>query len=96
MAMQKIDNLRQDIRKSEKMRREMETQIDEGKAEASKERRLRERSEEYCKQMEEEMNRFRHRRSIDSVSDPILSEQSNEIAGYVYLVTNHSEPQLTN
>jgi serine/threonine-protein kinase MRCK len=81
MAMQKIDNLRQDIRKSEKLRREMETQIDEGQAEASKERRLRERSEEYCKQMEEELNRFRNRRSIDSCADPVVAEQSNEIAG---------------
>ena len=80
LALQKIDALRQDIRKSEKLRRELETQIDEGKAEASKERRLRERSEEYCKQMEEEMDRFRHRRSIDSGTDS-ASEQSKEIAG---------------
>lgn len=49
VAMQKIDNLRQDIRKSEKLRREMETRIDEAQAEACKERRLRERSEEYCR-----------------------------------------------
>lgn len=61
VSMQKIDSLRQDIRRAEKLRREMETRIDEAEAEASKERRLRERSEEYCKQMEDEMDRFKQR-----------------------------------
>lgn len=105
VSMQKIDSLRQDIRRAEKLRREMETRIDgkyvyclqfsscslynyqksmhygfhkciailnlqictfsEAEAEASKERRLRERSEEYCKQMEEEMERFKQRQFSD-------------------------------
>ncbi|KAG5307339.1 MRCKB kinase, partial [Acromyrmex insinuator] len=61
VAMQKVDTLRHDIRKAEKLRRELENRIDEAMAETSKERKLRERSEEYCKQMQEEMEKIRQR-----------------------------------
>lgn len=49
--MQKIDSLRQDMRRGEKLRRELEARIDEAMQEATKERKLRERSEEYCNQV---------------------------------------------
>lgn len=61
VAMQKIDFLRHDIRRAEKLRRELEARIEEAIAEAGKERKLRERSEEYCKQVEEETEKVRQR-----------------------------------
>ncbi|PBC28072.1 Serine/threonine-protein kinase Genghis Khan [Apis cerana cerana] len=48
VVMQKVDSLRHDIRKAEKLRRELENRVEEAMAETSKERKLRERSEEYC------------------------------------------------
>ncbi|XP_048218357.1 LOW QUALITY PROTEIN: serine/threonine-protein kinase MRCK beta [Perognathus longimembris pacificus] len=55
VAMQKIDSMRQDIRKSEKFRKELELQLEDAIAEASKERKLREHSDSFCKQMESEL-----------------------------------------
>ncbi|XP_023561379.1 serine/threonine-protein kinase MRCK beta isoform X2 [Octodon degus] len=55
VAMQKIDSMRQDLRKSEKLRKELEAQLEDAVAEASKERKLREHSEGFCKQMESEL-----------------------------------------
>jgi len=60
-AMQKIDALRHDIRKAEKLRRDMEARIEEAIAETGKERKMRERSEEYCRQVEQEAERMRAR-----------------------------------
>ena len=66
VAMQKIDSLRHDIRKAEKLRRELEARVEDAMAETSKERKLRERSEEYCKQMEEETEKLRQRNLVGS------------------------------
>nr|XP_020649293.1 serine/threonine-protein kinase MRCK beta isoform X3 [Pogona vitticeps] len=55
VIMQKIDSMRQEIRKSEKARKELETQLDDALAEASKEHKLREHSEIFCKQLENEL-----------------------------------------
>uniref|UniRef100_A0A8B9NPF7 non-specific serine/threonine protein kinase n=1 Tax=Accipiter nisus TaxID=211598 RepID=A0A8B9NPF7_9AVES len=55
VSMQKIDAMRQDIRKSEKIRKELEAQLEEVVAEASKERKLREHSEVFSKQLENEL-----------------------------------------
>lgn len=65
-AMQKVDALRHDIRKAEKLRRELESRVEEALAEATKERKLRERSEEYCRQMQVESDRLRVRSDIGS------------------------------
>ncbi|XP_059369022.1 serine/threonine-protein kinase MRCK beta isoform X2 [Carassius carassius] len=54
-VMQKIDVMRQDIRKTEKARKELESQLEDARAEASKERKLREHSEVYSKQLESEL-----------------------------------------
>ncbi|CAB0033595.1 unnamed protein product [Trichogramma brassicae] len=67
-AMQKVDSLRGDIRKAEKLRRELEGRIEEAIAETGKERKLRERSEEYCKQMQEETEKIRQRASGNDTS----------------------------
>uniref|UniRef100_A0A8C2D6B5 non-specific serine/threonine protein kinase n=1 Tax=Cyprinus carpio TaxID=7962 RepID=A0A8C2D6B5_CYPCA len=55
VVMQKIDAMRQDIRKTEKARKELESQLEDARAEASKERKLREHSEVYSKQLESEL-----------------------------------------
>uniref|UniRef100_A0A3Q2CAT4 CDC42 binding protein kinase beta (DMPK-like) n=1 Tax=Cyprinodon variegatus TaxID=28743 RepID=A0A3Q2CAT4_CYPVA len=53
--LQKMDALRLEIRKTEKNRKELEAQLDEAKAESSKERKLRENGEVYSKQLEAEL-----------------------------------------
>lgn len=55
IAMQKIDTMRQEIRKAERTRKELEAQLEDSIAEASKERKLREHSEAYSKQLESEV-----------------------------------------
>lgn len=60
-VMQKVDSLRNDIRRAEKLRRELESRVEEAQGEAIKERKLRERSEEYCRQMQAESDRLRVR-----------------------------------
>uniref|UniRef100_A0A672PHW9 non-specific serine/threonine protein kinase n=1 Tax=Sinocyclocheilus grahami TaxID=75366 RepID=A0A672PHW9_SINGR len=55
VVMQKIDTIRQDIRKTEKARKELESKLEDARAEASKERKLREHSEVYSKQLESEL-----------------------------------------
>nr|XP_056706661.1 serine/threonine-protein kinase MRCK beta isoform X2 [Euleptes europaea] len=55
VVMQKMDSMRQEIRKSEKARKELEAQLDDAAAEASKERKLREHSEIFSKQLESEL-----------------------------------------
>ncbi|XP_078418547.1 serine/threonine-protein kinase MRCK beta isoform X1 [Cetorhinus maximus] len=55
VAMQKIDAMRQEIRKAERARKELEAQLEDSIAEASKERKLREHSEAYSKQLESEV-----------------------------------------
>nr|XP_054305320.1 serine/threonine-protein kinase MRCK beta isoform X7 [Pongo pygmaeus] len=55
VATQKVDAMRQEMRRAEKLRKELEAQLDDAVAEASKERKLREHSENFCKQMESEL-----------------------------------------
>ncbi|KAM4662947.1 serine/threonine-protein kinase MRCK beta isoform 2-T2 [Discoglossus pictus] len=55
LVMQKIDTMRQEMRKSEKARKELEAQLEDVTAEASKERKLREHSEIFSKQLEGEL-----------------------------------------
>uniref|UniRef100_A0A8C2SCS6 non-specific serine/threonine protein kinase n=1 Tax=Capra hircus TaxID=9925 RepID=A0A8C2SCS6_CAPHI len=54
-AMQKIDTLRQEVRRADKGRKELEAQLEDAVAEASKERKLREHSENFSKQVESEL-----------------------------------------
>lgn len=77
-AMQKIDNFRQDLRKADKLRRELEARVEEAQAEAMKERRLRERSEEYAHHLEEEMESMKQRH-VGRVGTPSQVEANQEI-----------------
>lgn len=96
-AMQKIDSLRNDIRKADKSRREYESRIDDVIAEATKvctakidrqcktvftydhslqERKLRERSEEYCRQLQAEV---RTRSTSDFGSSSSISADASRM-----------------
>ncbi|XP_077319839.1 serine/threonine-protein kinase MRCK beta isoform X2 [Lithobates pipiens] len=52
VVMQKLDSMRQEMRKSEKARKEVEVLLEDATAEASKERKLREHSDSFSKQLE--------------------------------------------
>ncbi|XP_054944481.1 LOW QUALITY PROTEIN: serine/threonine-protein kinase MRCK beta [Physeter macrocephalus] len=54
-AVQKVDALRQEVRRADKSRKELEAQLEDAVAEASKERKLREHSENFSKQIESEL-----------------------------------------
>jgi len=49
--MSKIDILRQEVRRSEKTRRELESRLEESMTEIVNERKLREKNEEICHQV---------------------------------------------
>lgn len=75
-AMQKIDSLRNDIRKTDKTRRELEARLQDAIADASKERQIRERSEEYCRQLQSEA---RSRSSSDLGSSQSLGMPNDSL-----------------
>ena len=58
---QKIESLRQDVRKAEKQRRQIQTQLEESQSEASKQLKLRERSEQFCAELEQEIENHKQR-----------------------------------
>lgn len=49
--MSKIDILRQEVRRSEKVRRDLESRLEESVTEVNNERKLREKNEEICHQV---------------------------------------------
>ncbi|KFO82663.1 Serine/threonine-protein kinase MRCK alpha [Cuculus canorus] len=55
MVMQKVESLRQELRRTERLKKEVSVQAEAAAAEASKDRKLRERSEQYSKQLESEV-----------------------------------------
>nr|XP_056709922.1 serine/threonine-protein kinase MRCK alpha isoform X4 [Euleptes europaea] len=55
VVMQKVESLRQELRRTERMKKELEVHAEAAAAEASKDRKLRERSEQYSKQLENEL-----------------------------------------
>uniref|UniRef100_A0A0K8W762 non-specific serine/threonine protein kinase n=1 Tax=Bactrocera latifrons TaxID=174628 RepID=A0A0K8W762_BACLA len=54
-VMKKIDNLRNDLRKADKNRRELELRVEDAITDMAKEKKQRERSEEYCRQLQSEL-----------------------------------------
>jgi len=50
---QRIEGFRQEIRKSDKGKREIQSLLEESQAEATRERKLRERSEMYTKEIDQ-------------------------------------------
>ncbi|KFR12920.1 Serine/threonine-protein kinase MRCK alpha [Opisthocomus hoazin] len=55
VVMQKVESLRQELRRTERLKKEVSVQAEAAAAEASKDRKLRERSEQYSKQLENEV-----------------------------------------
>ncbi|KFQ28201.1 Serine/threonine-protein kinase MRCK alpha, partial [Mesitornis unicolor] len=55
VVMQKVESLRQELRRTERLKKEVSVQAEAAAAEASKDRKLRERSEQYSKQLESEV-----------------------------------------
>uniref|UniRef100_A0A8D2LVV0 Serine/threonine-protein kinase MRCK alpha n=1 Tax=Varanus komodoensis TaxID=61221 RepID=A0A8D2LVV0_VARKO len=55
VVMQKVESLRQELRRTDRMKKELEVHAEAAAAEASKDRKLRERSEQYSKQLENEL-----------------------------------------
>ncbi|XP_053162952.1 serine/threonine-protein kinase MRCK alpha isoform X4 [Hemicordylus capensis] len=55
VVMQKVEGLRQELRRTERLKKELEVHAEAAAAEASKDRKLRERSEQYSKQLENEL-----------------------------------------
>uniref|UniRef100_A0A671PVA6 non-specific serine/threonine protein kinase n=1 Tax=Sinocyclocheilus anshuiensis TaxID=1608454 RepID=A0A671PVA6_9TELE len=78
VVMQKIDAMRQDIRKTEKAHKELESQLQDARAEASKERKLREHSEVYSKQLESELETLKVKQGTGRASGP-SSETQQEL-----------------
>ncbi|XP_051909434.1 serine/threonine-protein kinase MRCK alpha isoform X2 [Hippocampus zosterae] len=75
---QKFEALRLELRKTEKARKEMETQMDERIAEALKERKLKERNEQYTRQLEGELERLKVKQ-VGSFALATPSDQSQEM-----------------
>ncbi|XP_070590432.1 serine/threonine-protein kinase MRCK alpha isoform X2 [Erythrolamprus reginae] len=55
VVMQKSDSLKQELRRTDRIKKELEVHAEAAAAEASKDRKLRERSEQYSKQLENEL-----------------------------------------
>ncbi|MCI4382578.1 hypothetical protein PGIGA_G00016590 [Pangasianodon gigas] len=60
---QKLEALRLDLRKAERTRKEMEAQAEERALEAQKEKKLRDRSEQYSRQLEEELTAVKQKQA---------------------------------
>ncbi|XDV42808.1 hypothetical protein PO909_011405 [Leuciscus waleckii] len=76
---QKVEALRLDVRKAERAKKEMEAQTEEWSAEAQKEKKLRERSEQYSRQLEEELDGMKQKQVGRSPSVG-SSEQHQELS----------------
>ncbi|XP_073712313.1 serine/threonine-protein kinase MRCK alpha isoform X1 [Misgurnus anguillicaudatus] len=76
---QKLEALRLDIRKAERTRKELEAQVEEHAAEAQKEKKLRERSEQYSRQLEEELDGMKELKQSGPSSTAVSSDQQQEL-----------------
>jgi serine/threonine-protein kinase MRCK len=80
---QKIDSMRNDIRLADKTRRELETKLQETMSDLTRERQAKERSEDYCRQLQakgsnstlHEENFKREIERLDSEKKELLAQQ---------------------
>lgn len=80
-SLTKIDNLRQDIRKAEKLRRELEVRAEEAFTETTKERKAREKAEVAATKAEAEVERLKMSNGGSGGDRPL--EESSEVARLV-------------
>ncbi|KAM5129010.1 LOW QUALITY PROTEIN: serine/threonine-protein kinase MRCK beta [Mantella aurantiaca] len=78
VVMQKLDSMRQEMRKSEKARKELEIQLEDVTAEASKERKLREHSDNFSKQLESDLEALKLKQGGRALG--VTSEQHQELS----------------
>ncbi|XP_078593883.1 serine/threonine-protein kinase MRCK alpha-like isoform X16 [Branchiostoma floridae x Branchiostoma japonicum] len=79
IAMQKVENLRHDVRKLDKAKKDLQATVDDLQAEIQKERKLRERGDQYSKQLEDELETLK-RRQVGRSSTIGDSEKEKELA----------------
>ncbi|XP_075872975.1 serine/threonine-protein kinase MRCK alpha isoform X5 [Nelusetta ayraudi] len=75
---QKVEALRLEVRKAERSKKEMEAQAEEQAAETQKERKLRERNEQYSRQLEEEMEGLKMKQ-VGPSGGPASADQTQEV-----------------
>uniref|UniRef100_A0A8C2GZA0 non-specific serine/threonine protein kinase n=1 Tax=Cyprinus carpio TaxID=7962 RepID=A0A8C2GZA0_CYPCA len=77
---QKVEALRIEVRKAERAKKEMEAQAEEWSAETQKEKKLRERSEQYSRQLEEELEGMKVCKQVGRSPSVGSSEQHQELS----------------
>ncbi|XP_017157615.1 serine/threonine-protein kinase MRCK alpha [Poecilia reticulata] len=75
---QRVEALRLEVRKAERAKKEMEVQAEEQAAEAQKEKKLRERNEQYSRQLEEELEGLKVKQ-VGSPAAPTSADQTQEV-----------------
>ncbi|KAM4522608.1 serine/threonine-protein kinase MRCK alpha isoform 2-T2 [Odontesthes bonariensis] len=75
---QKVEALRLEVRKAERAKKEMEVQAEEQAAESQKEKKLRERNEQYTRQLEEELEGLKLKQ-VGSPAAPASADQTQEV-----------------
>uniref|UniRef100_A0A3P9B3B8 Serine/threonine-protein kinase MRCK alpha n=1 Tax=Maylandia zebra TaxID=106582 RepID=A0A3P9B3B8_9CICH len=75
---QKVEALRLEVRKAERAKKEMEAQVEEQAAEAQKEKKLKERNEQYSRQLQEELEGLKVKQAGSSAA-PAPADQTQEV-----------------
>uniref|UniRef100_A0A3P8P4K4 Serine/threonine-protein kinase MRCK alpha n=1 Tax=Astatotilapia calliptera TaxID=8154 RepID=A0A3P8P4K4_ASTCA len=75
---QKVEALRLEVRKAERAKKEIEAQVEEQAAEAQKEKKLRERNEQYSRQLQEELEGLKVKQAGSSAA-PAPADQTQEV-----------------
>ncbi|XP_036066486.1 serine/threonine-protein kinase MRCK alpha isoform X1 [Oryzias melastigma] len=75
---QKVEALRLEVRKAERAKKEVEVLAEEHAAEAQKEKKIRERNEQYSRQLEEELEGLKSKQSGSSVT-AAAADQTQEV-----------------
>ncbi|XP_072218586.1 serine/threonine-protein kinase MRCK alpha isoform X2 [Leuresthes tenuis] len=75
---QKVEALRLEVRKAERAKKEMEVLAEEQAAESQKEKKLRERNEQYSRQLEEELEGLKLKQAGSPVA-PASVDQTQEV-----------------
>lgn len=69
--MKKIDTLRNDLRKSDKSRRELEMRVEDAITDVATEKKQRERTEDLCRQLQDELNKKRTSETLNGSAGSI-------------------------
>lgn len=83
-SLQKMDALRNDVRRAEKLRRDLEARIDELQADAVREKRLRERAEESARILHEDLERLQQKAAAGEAALNSL-ELNQELTRYTFI-----------